>query len=1002
MAKTNDIQNTYGKTISVAIANTNLETVLNAYGLPKNSIIINSEYDSINKTDIGNPSMIVTDYEGTPAVITRNIEEKNGLHSDMSNPNLIYMHIDNSTITTDSNGSLSIDLNKVVDNKTLVADNNKIDIDVSSLDKASKTKFGVLKVDNNTIISDNGILHVVTNKLDYANNNIVGVAKGDNTTIMANNGILSVNTENIQKASDITYGIAKPDNVTISSNSGTLSVNITGVASLDENGFGLNKADNNSIIQNNGVLSINENNLPKATDLVAGVVKIDPSSLETNSDILQVKGYSNTMTYIYDLQTGISTVEQKIAYIRNFLDNNQYQGNVSTISHLSCNETTTTMLAPPESMEEPINMPIQHVYVSLNVITNCDFSIDIDYENNETPTIELDNINYNDEYHLQGIEALEHTWESTNMQEKNVILLFNCKNFLSSTGPKTKITKLNITVSAKDNSNEYKSIIYSVIRYNSYFINEEPEPEPEPEYTAEYIVDESQSKWIISNVMDLDNVKDYEEGGIQYPDGTKYAYLTDPDDKSIIDIHDVMSDSNNKLFLVGAYTNVNTKETKRFYVRLNTDTFIVNVTGKYVYDYSCKIKFDTLYYKIRYYNTAPEILFGNNRSVEIRHQYYKDCPKIGEIPYNVSCENVASFLKINNEIIAGNYENNSYMFMNDDNEYVELAVEDNTMTYTSYIVKYNEKLANIYLVNTEYIPTSVSINKINFDTLYDNGYAGKITLTVGTEKYETMTYLYMIDQTGQIKNEFEFIYGETSGNFPTYAYLYAEKRYANRAEAYSQESNINIHYITEYYSLKDNNIDFKYNDLTPYIPDEPVFDLVNENYDITNTTDSYCFTLSYNVFMYDENNSAYIPYYDSYSTVSFIVTPTSVPEINLFGGTINPINQHENNVNIDFIDKSLNKVYSINGNTDIIDLVDSITISYSYVINDELSTISFSEDSLNYSLLKVDCSNIEGSYSIKAIGISGNVTHKYEGHFIDAVSYEFNVDNYKDDDILLI
>lgn len=996
MAKTHEISNTYGKSITVAIANTSVENVLAAQNLPKNAILISQEYDTTALADVGHPSMLVTDYEGAPSLLSKYVEEKNGLHSDASNPNLISLHIDNNTLTT-KNGTLSVNVDNIIDNTTLVASNGKIEVNASMLDKASKTKHGVAKVDNATIVSDNGTLSVATDRLDYSNNNIEGIAHGDNTTIVATNGVLSVNAENLSKATEANFGVVKPDNVTITSSSGVLSVDRNGVGTLESNGLCMNKADNATILQSNGVISVNEASIPTATSTALGVAKIDGESLEVGNDgVLSINNYNGTFNFIYDLNTGMDLIEQKISHIREYLDNNSFQNNIPVIKHLSCNETTTTMLAEPEAMEEPINMPMQHVYVSLNVITNCEFFIDVDYENNTTPTVELDNINYNDEYKVAGsVEALSHVWESTEMQEKNVVLLFNCKNFMSSTGPKTATTKLNITVSAKDNTNASQTVVYSIIRYNSFFIEEPEEPGEPPVSDVEYIVNESESRWIYdsSGAYTVDTIKENYDS-IAFENS---AYLTDPEDKSIIpyEFIDALKNQNSspapKLFLVAAYTELKTNATYYVFEKLDPDNFITNVGGKYIYEHQIKIKFDILHYKIMYQSATNDISFGSGDEQStlwtITHQQHKsfEMHESNELHVNDDGLNeieFGSYFKTNSKTIqAQDFGDNSYYFI--DNgccyAYYEISTQNDSkeIALTSYILSYDITNANIYLVNNAYMTFRTNMNKTNFEDLYLQNHAGKIALKTKFDNYIVDSYLYYNDNGRQVRESYEYLYmNGTDYINDSEIYLYANVKYGNE-----QDDETKVTYSYSYYSLSDNNKDYTDNNFYE-VGNTPLFIGIASD-------DIYCYTVRYNITNGDRK------YFDQNQVATFIMSPYSHPQF-----VANGIGVDGNEVTINNPDYALASVKSINGHEEASDLADSLTLSYLYKGKPSYIGISIIEQTP--STLEVNVPDYSSTCSIRAIGMDAKgIGHAYDPTQLSGTSYTFNLVDYSKHDILL-
>ena len=1017
----NNINNSYGKSISVAIANTTLDNVLNAHGLPTNSIIVNTEYDYENNVDLGHPSMTFTNFEGNAYILSRYIEEKNGLYADAENPNSIYLHIDNETLVENNNG-LSINVENLVDGNTLKVSNKEININVNNLNKSSKNSFGVVKVDDSTIKSDNGIIYVATDKLDLANGNLAGIAKGDNNTIIVNNGILSVNTTNLNKASSTSYGIVKPDNTTIVSNNGILSVNTTNLNNSNQNNLEFNSVDNDTIVSNNGIISVNQQNIPKATSSTFGTVKLDSQSLETNlENVVSIKNYSS-FSYIYTLEEGITNVEERISYLRDIIDNGGYINNTPRISHVSCNETTTSVLAKPQPMEEPINMELQHVYVSLNVITNCNFTVDVLYENNETPTIELDNINYNDEYHLQGLEALNHTWESTEMKEKNIILLFNCKNFYSSTGPKTKITKINISITAKENNKETKKIVYSIIRYNSYFIEDEEPENPDIEYTTEYIIDEEQSMWIC---IDSSYDGNYRELDIENPDPCikQYAYLNDIDEISTIsgELTNKIKSEDYILILRGYYKNVKTNIISCFNEVIEAKYFQTSdeENMKYVIDYPKKIDFDILYYKLKYQAYNPHIFelikdedninkvskltfeMINEKSFEETFSCYIEYDNGHVITTNNNYIDNHLFLVINsNKIIKPENPTETssdiiYDFDKNNNDTPVLLFGSQTgdteyclsvkifkangitdiscqkIEITSKLLKQKIKRADLYFVN----PSADPINIQNLEKYYQTNQAAKISFITIEGKYSIDAYLHI----GETKDFYEYLY--QNGNTTNYNIsLSYNIKYNER-----KDNDCVLTYTYSYYPVNNTNNVYKYSvlDLETTGNGDTVFNNISID-------EPYCYTVNYNFYLGNDETLE-----KREKTTSFVLSPYSKPIIDITGiSNVYKNNNEKYVIDINNANYDLKQVKSINGETNVNNLFNYITISYTYNSSKTLDDISFSE--IGLSNCKINISDYQGK-SIKTIGIdveSNKINSTaYDSEPLSSSSYTVDIDH---------
>ena len=95
------------------------------------------------------------------------------------------------------------------DNTTIKTINGIPNIIQSGLDKCTDITYGTLKPDNLTITSSNGVLSVSEQSL--VSNGDIGLVKVDGTTIVSHNGTLSVNMSGLQMASPTTYGMVMFD-----------------------------------------------------------------------------------------------------------------------------------------------------------------------------------------------------------------------------------------------------------------------------------------------------------------------------------------------------------------------------------------------------------------------------------------------------------------------------------------------------------------------------------------------------------------------------------------------------------------------------------------------------------------------------------------------------------------------------------------------------------------------------------------------------------------------
>lgn len=315
MSKLGNIENSYGKQFSIAIANTYVDNILNADSLPANTIIISSPYDINTLEDLNTPAIIITDNEGEGVVLTKSLNTINGLKYENDK---VSLFIDNSSIITNNKGELTIDLNKIINTiNGLTLDNGIIKVNSNSLDKASKTKFGVVKVDDNTIKSDNGNIYIETQNLDLSTNTLPGIVKGDNNTILITNGVASIITNNLQRGGS-NFGVVKPDNNSITINNGILSINLS---YFINNNIGAIKCDGTTIVSNNGVLSVNNNGLQKASETTYGVIKYNNEQFEIKDEKLAVKNYDNMTYNLSNISSRIQAANEELTQIEEFISN---------------------------------------------------------------------------------------------------------------------------------------------------------------------------------------------------------------------------------------------------------------------------------------------------------------------------------------------------------------------------------------------------------------------------------------------------------------------------------------------------------------------------------------------------------------------------------------------------------------------------------------------------------------------------------------------------------
>lgn len=498
MSKLGNIQESYGKPITIAVANTYSSTVLASTALPKNALIITAPItvdQQGNVYDFGTYNMIMTDNIGNSVRLTYTIQQGNGLNIDAVNNDILKLDTDKNTFTTNDNDELSVNKYNIIDNSTLVVnESNKIQVNVDNLIHASADTLGVVKIDNETLKTTAlGQMYVETENLDRANDNQYGVVTSDNNTVhIDSNGILSVNTQNLSKATAGSLGVIKIDGQTIKTNNDIIYVSTEDLTQASQNNMGVAKVDGSTLSAVSGVLSLNLNGLTHASNTQFGIVKFD-NSIVIENGIASIKNYNDIFASVESEKTLLTKLQDSVNELKELILNNSFTVK-GGIYALSCNDTTITNLIKPEYLEEPVNMKTQHVYVSMNIITDCDFNISVLYENNETPAVELSQINYNDEFSFQGYEGLLQTYPTTDKKQKRVILLFNCKNFKASAGKYEKTTKITITISSVKDKEIKKSLLYSIVRYNSNILVKDEENESINEKVM-YIPVQSESYW---------------------------------------------------------------------------------------------------------------------------------------------------------------------------------------------------------------------------------------------------------------------------------------------------------------------------------------------------------------------------------------------------------------------------------------------------------------------------------------------------------------------------
>lgn len=464
MSRLGDIYNSYGAKFSVALANTYSYNVANAALLPKNTIILASPYDVSINEDLGNVSMFVTDNDGTPVRLTYSISQENGLYVENDT---IKMHLGD-FLKENENNEISLDVENLIDNDTLVLDNGIIECKSKTLRTASRTQTGVFKIDNSTIkLSNNNQIYVDTQSLDLANNgsNSPGILYSDSDEISISNGVVSI-TDDLRKCDSSTYGVCKTDGISIKSYSGVLSASIDGFNEASNNDFGICNADNRTTyIDNDNVIHANFDSLNDV------LVKPDGTTLDVNNGVLYVKVQNSINNSLLLMSSKISDLDLKISNLEERLRNATPVVRTQSIFGFTCKNIASSVLVKPREYGELTkDMQTQKVSAEFVVKTNCPFKINIESIDNIAPQVLLYEINYDDLYVMPGNSGLSTTFKSTDNQEKKLVFSWLCKNYRSNTFSEySTTTKFIITVASADDASQKKHLKYSIVRYNSLF-----------------------------------------------------------------------------------------------------------------------------------------------------------------------------------------------------------------------------------------------------------------------------------------------------------------------------------------------------------------------------------------------------------------------------------------------------------------------------------------------------------------------------------------------------
>lgn len=469
------IEKSYGKSINIAVANTYSYNVLSSSNLPDNTIIISSPINE-NNDDTGTYSLLITDYKGQPVRLTYTLQEGNGM---MYLDDSIKVEIDNDTII-EKNGELSVNVNNIIDNDTFIY-SDKLYINVDNLDKADENVSGIFKIDEDTIKETNGKLYVNTSNLAYANNstNIGGIFIGDNKYINVDQGVISINQEAINHASKDNYGLIKGNDNTIDIHDGVVSVITKNLSKCEANNPGIVMPDNISIALNHeNELTINTQNLNKATSEKYGVFKFDPATFTIDKDILKIKNYNNFNNIINNINLNKNELEKNIDDVKYLLEQYEVGNSKPEIIDFHSTKLLTTVLERPYYVNPPLTndeLEMNFISAEFMISTNCPFILSIKYEDNVEIPVKLYSINYNNVKIYKGNSGLSEIFQTTESLAVPIKFTFLARNYYKNDKNEYSTeTKITITVSYPNDVLINKSIMYSIVRFNSGY-NEEIE-----------------------------------------------------------------------------------------------------------------------------------------------------------------------------------------------------------------------------------------------------------------------------------------------------------------------------------------------------------------------------------------------------------------------------------------------------------------------------------------------------------------------------------------------
>lgn len=469
------IKNSYGKSINIAVANTYSYNVLSSGNLPDNTIILSSPINE-NNEDTGTYSVLITDYKGQPVRLTYTLQEGNGMrYSDDS----IKVEIDNDTIV-EKNNELAANINNIIDNDTIIY-SDKLYVNIDNLEKADASTLGVFKIDDDTIKESDGMLYVNTSNLAYANNNtgISGIFIGDNKYINVSQGVISINQESITHASKDEYGIIQGNNNTVNINDGIISVVTKNLGRCEDETPGVIIPDNNTIILTaNEELAVDTKKLNKTSAINTGVFKYDPTSFVMDKDVLKIKNYNEFNNIIDNINTNEEELEKTLNDVKYLLEEYEVGNSNPEIIDFHATKLLSAVLERPYYLDPPLTnneLELNFVSVEFVIATNCPFKLSIKYEDNVEIPVKLYSINYNNIKIYSGTSGLGEIFQTTESLPVPIKFTFLARNYYKNDKNEYSTeTKITITVSYVDNVLINKSIIYSIIRFNSAY-NEEIE-----------------------------------------------------------------------------------------------------------------------------------------------------------------------------------------------------------------------------------------------------------------------------------------------------------------------------------------------------------------------------------------------------------------------------------------------------------------------------------------------------------------------------------------------